>query len=184
MRWAEHIALDDVARIADWTAKALELEPEVAAKCERYRFMDRAVVVGRGLNYSNAFEFALKLMETCYVIAERFSSADLLHGPIAMVEAGFPAFLFAPTGVTWPGTRGMLEKLAELNAEAMIVTDRSNREALAMHSRSVCIGTELRELYTAIPYIVPAQMFAAYLAVEKGLNPDEPRTLSKVTRTL
>ena len=52
-------------------------------------FMDHAVVVARGLNYSNAFEFALKLMETCYVVAERFSSADLLHGPIAMVEHRF-----------------------------------------------------------------------------------------------
>ena len=78
----------------------------------RYRFMERAVVVGRGLNYSNAFEFALKLMETCYVVADRFSAADFLHGPIAMVERSFPMFLFAPSGVTWPGMREMLERLA------------------------------------------------------------------------
>ena len=64
--------------------------------------MRHAVVVGRGLNYANAFEFSLKLMETCYVVAERFSSADLLHGPIALVEPGFPVFAFAPPGATWP----------------------------------------------------------------------------------
>ena len=92
----------------EWTQAALGLEPEIARRAERYRFMDHALVVGRGLNYSNAFEFALKLMETCYVVAERFSSADLLHGPIAMVEASFPAFLFAPGGVTWPGIREMI----------------------------------------------------------------------------
>ena len=71
-------------------ADALELEPEIAALSERYRFMRHAVVVGRGLNYANAFELALKMMETCYVVAERFSSADFLHGPIALVEQGFP----------------------------------------------------------------------------------------------
>ena len=96
------IALDDLARVPEWTDRALTLELDIARRAERYRFMEHAVVLGRGLNYANAFEFALKLMETCYVVAERFSSADLLHGPIAMLDAAFPAFLFAPAGVTWP----------------------------------------------------------------------------------
>jgi glucosamine--fructose-6-phosphate aminotransferase (isomerizing) len=179
-----HIDLDDVARVPEWAAKALELEDEVASRSERYRFMDHAVVVARGLNYSNAFEFALKLMETCYVIAERFSSADLMHGPIAMVEAGFPAFLFTPTGVTWPGLRDMVVKLNELHAETLIITDRANREARDLQKRALCIDTQLPEMYTPIPYIIPAQLFAASLAAEKGLNPDQPRTLSKITHTL
>ena len=79
---------------------------------ERYRFMRHAVVVGRGLNYANAFEFALKLMETCYVVAERFSSADFLHGPIALVEPSFPVFAFAPPGVTWPSIGETLDQTA------------------------------------------------------------------------
>ncbi len=178
------IDMDHVARLPMWAAKALELESEVAARSERYRFMDHAVVVGRGLNYSNAFEFALKLMETCYVIAERFSSADLMHGPIAMVETGFPAFLFTPSGVTWPGLRSMVEKLNELDAETLIITDQANREALALRKRTLCIGAEVPEMFTPIPYIIPAQLFAASLAGQKGLNPDQPRTLSKVTRTM
>ena len=178
------IDLNDVARVPEWAAKALELEDEVASRSERYRFMDHAVVVARGLNYSNAFEFALKLMETCYVIAERFSSADLMHGPIAMVEAGFPAFLFTPAGVTWPGLRDMVVKLNELHAETLIITDRANREALDLQKRALCIDTQLPEMYTPIPYIIPAQLFAASLAAEKGLNPDQPRTLSKITHTL
>jgi glucosamine--fructose-6-phosphate aminotransferase (isomerizing) len=140
--------------------------------------------VGRGLNYANAFEFALKLMETCYVVAERFSSADLLHGPIAMVEAAFPAFLFAPSGVTWPGLREMIEKLAQLKAEALLITDPSNSEALALGDKVIALPVSIEELYTPIPYIIPAQLFAASLAEAKGLNPDQPRTLSKVTRTL
>src|SRR5580692_2168048 len=177
------IALDDLARVPEWTSRALALELDIARRAERYRFMDHAVVLGRGLNYANAFEFALKLMETCYVVAERFSSADLLHGPIAMVEASFPAFLFAPAGVTWPGIREMIEKLGNLKAETLIISDTSNPEA-AGHGRTVAIPVSLDELFTPIPYIIPAQLFAACLAAEKGLNPDQPRTISKVTRTM
>jgi glucosamine--fructose-6-phosphate aminotransferase (isomerizing) len=123
-------------------------------------------------------------METCYVVAERFSSADFLHGPIAMIEASFPAFLFAPPGVTWPGTREMIEKLAVLKAETLVITDRSNPDALALEESVIALPFSLEEIFTPIPYIVPAQLFSARLAEEKGFNPDQPRTLSKVTRTL
>jgi glucosamine--fructose-6-phosphate aminotransferase (isomerizing) len=179
-----NIALDDLERLPEWTSRALEVETEVARRVEGYRLMDCAVVVGRGLNYANAFEFALKLMETCYVVAERFSSADLLHGPIAMVDAAFPAFLFGPSGVTWPGTQRMIEKLASLKAETLFITDQSNSEALALGDHAIALPMSLEELFTPIPYIVPAQLFAAHLAELKGFNPDQPRTLSKITRTL
>lgn len=178
------ISLDDLARVPEWAAAALKLEPEIARRAERYRFMERAVVVGRGLNYATAFEFALKLMETCYVVAERFSSADLLHGPIAMVEASFPAFLFAPSGVTWSGLREMIEKLIQLQAETLLFTDASNPAAAEFRGRAIALPIALDELFTPIPYIIPAQLFSACLAGHKGLNPDQPRMLSKITRTL
>lgn len=175
---------DDLARLPERAQIALELEPEIVALAQRYRFMDHAVVVGRGLNYANAFEFALKLMESCYVIAERFSSADFLHGPIAMVERDFPVFMFAPSGVTWPATGAMVRQLRELKAETVIITDAGNREALESGARTIRLRQRIGELYTPIPYIIPAQIFAARLSAEKGLNPDRPRTLSKVTRTI
>jgi glutamine---fructose-6-phosphate transaminase (isomerizing) len=185
------LKLDDLRRLPDLADAALELESEVTARAERYRFMERAIVVGRGLNYANAFEFALKLMETCYVVAERFSTADFLHGPIAMVERSFPVFLFAPSGVTWPGTLDMLERLAALKAETVIFTDAGHREAIQLHPRAFVVprkvgrrGNRPEELYTPIPYIIPAQLFAAVCAGRKGLDPDRPRTLTKVTRTL
>jgi len=174
------IRIDDLRRLPDWTAAALKLETQIAALCERYRFMERAVVVGRGLNYANAYEFALKLMETCYVVTERFSSADFLHGPIAMVEPSFPVFLFAPPGVTARSMREMLGKLRKLKAETIVISDGTAEQA----TRSIQVGRKLPELYTPIPYIIPAQIFAACLAMQKGLNPDRPRTLTKVTRTL
>ncbi len=178
------VRLDDLRRLPEWCAAALTLEPEIRAFSERYRFMDHAVVVGRGLNYSNAFEFALKMMETCYVVAERFSSADFLHGPIAMVEPSFPIFLFAPRGVTRPSMREMLEKLKSLGAETVIVTDQRDGEVAKLASRVIRVPVRLNERFTPIPYIIPAQLFAACLAEQKGFDPDRPRTLTKVTRTL
>ena len=185
------LKLDDLRRIPAWAQAALKLESAIAERAERYRFIDHAVVIGRGLNYSNTLEFALKLMETCYVIAERFSSADLMHGPIAMVERGFPTFLFTAPGVTWPSLKGMLATLAGLHAETMIITDRSHREALSLAPRALVVPARLAakderlaDLYTPIPYVIPAQLFAACLARHKGLNPDQPRTIQKVTLTL
>ena len=151
---------------------------------ERYRFMRYAVVVGRGLNYANAFEFALKLMETCYVVAERFSSADFMHGPIALVEPSFPVFAFAPPGVTWPSIGETLTSLQELRAEIVAITDSGNREVAARATRVIQLPRRVPETLTPIPYIVPAQLFAASLAARKGLDPDQPRTLSKVTLTI
>lgn len=186
------VSLDELAAMPAAVDAALTLEEQIRELAARYRFMENAVVVGRGLNYASAFEWALKLMETCYVVAERFSSADFLHGPIAMVEQSFPVFLFAPAGVTWPSIREMVGRVHGLGAETLIVTDESNREAASMKStRAITLPVALHrknalpeELYTPLPYIVPAQLLAAYLAAEKGLNPDKPRALEKVTKTL
>jgi glucosamine--fructose-6-phosphate aminotransferase (isomerizing) len=178
------IRLDDVQRVPERAQMAVEMEPSIAELCGRYRYMDHAVVVGRGLNYATAFEFALKMMETCYVVAERFSSADFLHGPIAMVDPDFPVFAFAPSGPTWASMSETLDKLQGLKAETVVITDANNTEVAARATRVIRLPHKLPELYTPIPYIIPAQFFAATLAAEKGLDPDKPRTITKVTLTM
>ncbi len=185
---AGEITLDDLKRVPDWVRSVLQLEEEIEALVERYFFMTRAVTAGRGLNYANALEFGLKLMETCYVVAERFSAADLMHGPIALVERAFPVFVFAPGGVTWPSVSAMLDRLEELKAETLVITDIRNSAAREKAARLIQIpvspAAPIEDLYTPIPYIVPAQLFSAHLAALKGLNPDLPRALHKITRTL
>jgi glucosamine--fructose-6-phosphate aminotransferase (isomerizing) len=185
------IPVDELRRLPDLAALGLKAESKIAECAERYRFMDHAVVISRGLNYANCFEFSLKLMETCYIVAERFSAADLLHGPIAMVGRSFPAFLFAPSGATWPGIKEVLSRLDQVKAESLLITDRSNSEAISGKWNQIVIPGKLKgrgphpeELYTPIPYIIPAQLFAAALAETKGIDADHPRTLSKVTRTM
>jgi glucosamine--fructose-6-phosphate aminotransferase (isomerizing) len=184
-----HVRADDLRRIPDWVAAVLRRESRVAETVERYRFMSGTVTVGRGLNYATALEFGLKLMETCYVLAERFSAADLMHGPIAIVQQDFPVFVFAPPGPTWPSISDVLDLLDQLKADTLVITDRSNSKARG-RARVIELPAQpgprsrIPDLYTPIPYIVPAQLFAAHLAEVKGFDPDRPRSLTKVTQTM
>ena len=144
--------------------------------------MENCVVVGRGLNYGNSYELALKLMETCYVVAERFSSADFFHGPLAVVERRFPVIMFAPKGVTLDNNIELLGRLKELYADSLSITN--DPEIAGLSSRSIVMPKEIDEFLSPIPFIIPAQLFAALLSEAKGINPDAPRSLSKVTKTL
>jgi len=168
--------------IPEFCARALDHEAEIRELAPRYTFMENCVVIGRGLLYGNAFELALKLMETCYVVAERFSSADFFHGPLAMVERHFPVFLFACPGPMVPGIKALVERLRELRAEMLSIT--SDEELAGASSRAVRMTPSISEFLAPIPYIIPGQLLAAMLSEAKGLDPDAPRALSKVTRTL
>ena len=168
-------------RIPQFAAEVLELKSEVEELVQRYVFMENCVVVGRGLNYGNSYELALKLMETCYVVAERFSSADFFHGPLAIVERRFPVILFAPKGVSNKSNSDLLGQLKELHADSFSITNDSKIASLSSRTLKM---PEMDEFLSPIPFIIPAQLFAALLAEAKGINPDAPRSLSKVTKTI
>lgn len=172
----------DFEKIPHFSAQVLQLRSEVQELVERYVFMENCVVVGRGLNYGNSYELALKLMETCYVVAERFSSADFFHGPLAIVERRFPVILFAPKGVTVSSNIDLLKRLHELNADCLAITN--DKKIANLSSRCLKLPEEIDEFLSPIPFIIPAQLFAALLAKAKGLDADAPRSLSKVTKTI
>jgi glutamine---fructose-6-phosphate transaminase (isomerizing) len=173
------IAFDKIPHFA---AQALQLRHQVEQLVERYVFMENCVVVGRGMNYGNSYELALKLMETCYVVAERFSSADFFHGPLAIVERRFPAILFAPNGVTKQSSLDLLKRLEELHADSLTITN--DDEIASLSSRHLMMPKEIDEFLSPIPFILPAQLFAALLSQAKGIDADAPRSLSKVTKTI
>jgi len=172
----------DYEKIPEYTNQVLNLKSQVEEIVQRYVFMENCVVVGRGLNYGNSYELALKLMETCYVVAERFSSADFFHGPLAIVERRFPVILFAPQGVTQQSNLDLLHRLKELHADSFSITN--DPKIASLSSRSLLLPTEIDEFLSPIPFIVPAQLFAALLADAKGLDADAPRSLSKITKTI
>ncbi len=177
-----HVTPAGISEIPGWAKQALRLETPIGELVERYRYMRVCTVVARGINYANGLELALKLMETCYVVAERFSSADFRHGPIALVERDFPVILLMPPGKTFADLKRLAERLGKLRAETIAFSSEGAR--LPRTTRAVRVPGEIPEIYSPIPYMIPGQLFACRLADVKGLDPDRPRSLQIVTRTV
>jgi len=176
------VTVSGASEIPGHVRDALGLVEEIRVLVERYRYMRQCAVVARGINYANAYELALKLMETCYVVAERFSSADFLHGPIALMERDFPVLMLMPPGKTFSGLKALIGRLRELRADTLVITSGDAR--LPKGTRAIRLPGAMPEIYSPIPYIVPGQIFTALLAEAKGLDPDKPRSLQIVTKTV
>jgi len=181
--WSEHEKpWLEIEKIPAWGKRILERTAPVKEAAPRYRYMDRCVVLGRGYNYATAYEWSLKLKELTYVMADPYSSADFLHGPIAMVKAGFPVFAVAPQGAVYEDMLQLLEKLKHKHSvDLFLISD--TQEALDLADTAVPFPGGVPEWLSPIVSILPAQIFCHQLAREKGFDPDQPRGLSKVTRT-
>ncbi len=163
-------------------ARGLTLEPVVAPASVRWHAATSCLVIGRGYNYCTAFEIALKLKELAYVIAEPFSSADFMHGPIALVQDDFPVIVLAPQGKPHDDSLDVMKQLKQRGADLMVISD--SPEALASADIPVKLPLPLPEWLSPIPAVVPGQLLAYHLTQAKGYDPDHPRGLTKVTRTL
>ncbi len=162
-------------------AQALAVEPQIAAVAQRYRYMKTCVVIGRGYNYATAFELALKLKELTYTAVEPYSSADFLHGPLALVDEGFPVIVVAPSGKMLPEMQSFMATLRERRAEVVAISDDAATLALARIPFALPAGVP--ESLSPLTSIVPGQLLAMYLAHARDYDVDHPRGLHKVTET-
>ncbi len=154
--------LEAIARIPDSVASALEIDARVAEIAPRYRYMRDCVVIGRGYNYATAFELALKMKELTYTIAEPYSSADFMHGPLALIEYGFPAIVIAPSGAMLPEMMTFIRLLREREAEAIVISD--DGAALDLGRTRLPLPQGVPEWLSPLTAIVPGQLLALYLA--------------------
>lgn len=170
-------------RVPGWVEEALGLEAEVEAAAGRHRALDRCVVLGRGYDYATAHEWSLKLKELAYVAAEPYSPSDFRHGPVALVDGGFPVLAIAARGAALAGTRELLATLAaERGAELLVLSN--DEPTLALARTPLALPADLPEWLSPLVAIVPAQLFCYHLARAKGCDTEVPRGLSKVTRTV
>jgi glucosamine--fructose-6-phosphate aminotransferase (isomerizing) len=174
-RWRE---LDRVPGLVE---QAIGLNAAVGEKVARYRYAEHFVVVGRGFNYATAFELALKMKETSYLIAEPYSPADLLHGPVAMIDRGFPVLLVAPSGRVLDDIEQLARLLEGRSAELIAISDEPR--VLGRARAGLPLPAGMPEWVSPMVAVVPGQLWAVALARTRGLDPDQPRGLSKVTET-
>jgi len=183
------IALTGDAEHREWLGRlpslvedTLALDETIKDASARYRYMTQCVVLGRGFNYATAHEWALKLKELAYVLAEPYSSADFQHGPVALAHQGFPVFAVVPSGKIAPDMITLLTELVQdQQVELLVVSNEGS--ALALANTPVRLPERLPEWITPIPAIVPAQLFCYHLTRAKGYSTEGPRGLSKVTLT-
>jgi glucosamine--fructose-6-phosphate aminotransferase (isomerizing) len=173
--------LDELRLLPAALATTLAGAAGVAARAERYRYMEQCVVIGRGFNYSTALELALKLKELTYAMADAYSSADFRHGPIATIAQGTPAILIMPRGAVFADMLDLAHELRARGAELLVCSDAPEAEALAV--TALPLRGALPEWLSPVSAIVPGQILALHLALARGLAPDQPRGLHKVTLT-
>ena len=139
------------------------------------------VVVGRGFNQCTTFEIALKIKELSYMVAEAYSAADFRHGPVAMLESGFPVVAIAPKGQAFSDMAAMISEMKPLNPDLAILSN--DESLLSQTNMPVRLPADLPEWLSPIVATIPGQLLALYLCQIKGYDPDKPRGLKKVTLT-
>ncbi|MEW9547114.1 SIS domain-containing protein [Nonomuraea sp. NPDC050783] len=172
---------DDLRRVPEAVEKLIAEPGDLEAVVEGLADKPGVVVSGRGLAFSTALESALKLKEACYLHAMGLSYADLLHGPIAVVDADTPALLVAAENSPMlPGTVALAERVVAAGAAAYTI---GGGGSLARAGTAALNGPDLPEWVAPMGLIVPGQLLTEALARRLGIDPDAPRGLNKVTQT-
>ena len=154
---------------------------EVRALAGRYRFAERMVFTSRGYGYPTAQEAALKLMETAYVPALSYSGADLLHGPLAIVDHVSPVIAVVPDGRGGAALQPVLDRLRQRGADLVVIGPAAQ---VAKAPAGFPLPTrEVPEELQPILEVIPLQRLAYEISLSRGLDPDVPRALAKVTET-
>ncbi|MGB7859042.1 MAG: SIS domain-containing protein [Acidimicrobiia bacterium] len=172
--------LDPLRDVPDVVARTLGLSDQISASSSALRERDRCVVIGRGYNHSTAFEWALKIAELAYLVAQPFSAADFRHGPLAIVEPGLDVLAVATDGPLFDDVADLILVVRDRGARVIAISDRADCPADDL----IALPNGLPEWLTPIPVIVAAQLFTYHLTIARGHDPDNPRAIRKVTKTV
>jgi glutamine---fructose-6-phosphate transaminase (isomerizing) len=167
-------------QVADLLAANLDrLEHSVSEVALAFAYVGRMYVIGRGMEIATAREIALKLKETCRVAAEPLTATDLVHGPVATLDALFPVWVIASRDA---GLQAVLEAAQRArDADATLVASGSAAADVTGAAHVLPVPEAPLPVLAPLLSVVPGQLFAATLARAKGLDPDRPEGLTKVT---
>lgn len=171
----------DLAGLPALISGALGAESHARDVAASHAGRERAVVLGRGFSYASAREWSLKLQELALVAAMSYSAADFEHGPLALAEPGLPVLAIAPSGPELDAQIALLTRLRQDHGVQLLVV--SDASAAREIDEGLALPPSLPRWLSPIVEIVPAQLYAYHLTVARGLDPDHPRTISKVTET-
>ncbi|MFD5101018.1 SIS domain-containing protein [Streptomyces albidochromogenes] len=169
------------AVLPDHAERILARRDEVRQLAGRYRFAGRMVITSRGYGYPTAKEAALKLMETSYIPALSYSGADLLHGPLAMVDNISPVIAVVTAGKGGEALQPVLDRLRGRGADLVVIGPAA--QVGAASAGFVLALEDVPEELQPVLEILPLQLLAYEVTIARGQDPDAPRALAKVTET-
>lgn len=174
---------NELLRVPALLSNVLRAESHIRTRVERFRYLEECVVLGRGYNLGTAYELSLKLRETCYIRAQPFASPDFVHGPIAIIEQGYPVIAFANRGPALTSVMQVIEQTRVRGAEAVVIGNAPEALEIADVAFPVNVDMDVPEAISPFQSIMVGQFIAQALSVLKGIDPDQPRGLRKVTIT-
>ena len=177
------LQLGPLEAIPEALEEALASEPQAQAAAQSLAACDHTVFIGRGFNYATAHEISLKCKELANIQAEPYSSADFLHGPIAMVDKGFPVNIVSMGDTFRDELDSLAADLHGRGARLVTLGDRPVLGHVEGQDAFIPVPASLPEWLSPIAAILPGQLLAYHLAIARGFDPDQPRSLRKVTLT-
>ncbi len=170
---------EELRAIPGRVGRALELEPQLAAIAPRYAHARNAIYIARGINVATAYEGALKLKEVSYIHAEGYPAGELKHGPIALLDADVPVVAVATRSRTLSKTLSSIEEVRSRDAPVVALVTEGDAALDRDLAADVVDVPECSELLSPLVNVVPLQLLAYHVAVERGCDVDQPRNLAK-----
>ena len=171
--------LEDIHKVPEFIDELLKDADVIKQMSKKYKFAKDFFFIGRGYSYPIAFEGALKLKEITYIHGEGYAAGELKHGPLALIDEGIPVVVILPPGENHRKTMSNLEEVKSRGADILAIGYKGD-DALELKADDLfTINDEVKEIIAPLVYIVPLQLLAYYVAVEKGLDPDKPKNLAK-----
>ena len=173
----KHI-IDELAELPEKIRTVLSQQKNIEKIAQKYADAHNFLYIGRKYNAPIALEAALKMKEISYIHAEGYPAGEMKHGPIALLDPSFPVIAFAPKNSVYEKMKSAIEEIRARQAPILVITTEGNTE-FANGANDVILVPKTTEMLEPIVNIVPLQLLAYFIAVAKGLDPDQPRNLAK-----
>ena len=171
--------LEELDKVPDFIDEVLENVDFIKQLSKRYNYADDFFYLGRGYTYPTALEGALKLKEITYIHGEGYAAGELKHGPLALIDEDIPVVVVIPPGDAYKKTMSNLEEVKSRGANVLAVGSADDESLKAKSNDVIEINPEVKEIIAPLVYVVPLQLIAYYITLEKGHDPDKPKNLAK-----
>lgn len=171
--------LKELEKVPDYIDEVLEDVDFIKDISKRYNYAPDFFYLGRGYTYPTALEGALKLKEITYIHGEGYAAGELKHGPLALIDNEIPVVVIVPPGDSYRKTMSNLEEVKSRGANVLAIGARDDEALKSKASNVIAINPEVSEIIAPLVYVVPLQLIAYYITLEKGHDPDKPKNLAK-----